>query len=112
MSYWRIIDPRTLPIAIFLSLTTLFSIPALQAKDPPSDACAMLPAAQVSKVLEQPFGSPTKAKAPAAFPGSPTGTDCAYQSRKTTERPCRVGGGATLSGSKIWADVGTQILSS
>jgi hypothetical protein len=38
----------------------------------------MLPAAQLAKVLEQSFGSPMKAVAPAAFAGSPMGTDCTY----------------------------------
>lgn len=79
MSYGRIFNPRALPIATFLTLTIFFSNQAVQAKDPPSDACAMLPAAQLTKILEQPFGSPAKTTAPAAFSGSPTGTDCTYQ---------------------------------
>ena len=86
MSYLRTRSPRALPIAMFLTLTVLFSNRALQAKDPPSDACGMLPAAQLTKVLEQPFGSPTKTVAPAAFRGSPTGTDCTYQSGKGLPR--------------------------
>ena len=84
MSNLRISSLRALPIAMFLTLIMFFSNHALQAKDPPSDACVMLPAAQVAKVLEQPFGSPAKAIAPAAFPGSPTGTDCTYRHRKGT----------------------------
>jgi len=85
MSYCRIFNPRALPIAMFLTLV-FFSNHAVQAKDPPSDACAMLPAAQLAKALEQPFGSPAKATAPAAFRGSPTGTDCAYQTGKGLPR--------------------------
>ena len=86
MSNLRISSPRALPIAMFLTLIMFFNNHALQAKDPPSDACVMLPAAQVAKVLEQPFGSPTKAIAPAAFPGSPTGTDCTYDTGKGLSR--------------------------
>jgi len=86
VSYWRRFNPGALPIAMFLTLTMFFSYHALQAKDPPSDACAMLPAAQLAKVLEQPFGSPAKTRAPAAFPGSPSGTDCTYQTEKGLRR--------------------------
>ena len=86
MSYLRISRPRALPIGLFLTLFMFFSNHALQAKDPPSDVCAMLPAAQLAKVLEQPFGSATKTTAPAAFPGSPTGTDCTYQAGKGLQR--------------------------
>ena len=85
MSYLRLSSPRALPFAMFLTLTMFFSNHALQAKDPPSDACVMLPAAQLAKVLESPFGSPTKAIAPAAFRGSPTGT-CTYQTGKGLPR--------------------------
>ncbi len=86
MSYSRISSPRVLPIAMFLTLITFFSNHALQAKDPPSDACVMLPAAQLAKVLEQPFGPATKAIAPSAFSGSPTGTDCTFRTEKGPER--------------------------
>lgn len=86
MSNLRISSPRALPIAMFLTLIMFFNNHALQAKDPPSDACVMLPAAQVAKVLEQPFGSSAKAIAPAAFPGSPTGTDCTYDTGKGLSR--------------------------
>ena len=86
MSHLRISSLRALPIAMFLTLATFSSNLALQAKDPPSDACAMLPAAQLAKVLEQPFGSPTKTVAPAAFPSSPTGTDCTYETGKGLPR--------------------------
>ena len=82
MSYLRISSPGALPIAMFLTLIMFSSNHALQAKDPPSDSCVMLPAAQLARVLEQPFGSPTKAIAPAAFLGSPTGTDCTYDAGK------------------------------
>jgi len=86
MSHLRILNLRALPTAIFLTFAILSSNPVLPAKDVPSDACAMLPAAQLAKVLEQPFGPPTKSTAPAAYANSPTGTDCTYQSGSGTHR--------------------------
>jgi hypothetical protein len=85
MSYCRVFNPRALRVAV-LTLTVFFSDHALPAKDPPADACAMLPAAQLAKVLEQPFGPPSKSKAPAAFRGGSTGTDCSYQTGKGPSR--------------------------
>jgi len=80
MSFSRISSLRALPITMF-TVIIFFSNHALQAKDPPSDVCAMLPADQLSKVLQQPFGSPMKTIAPAAYRDSPTGTDCTYQGK-------------------------------
>jgi hypothetical protein len=82
MSYLRISSPGALPLAMFLTLVMFSGNHALQAKDPPSDACVMLPAEQLAKILEQPFGSPARTVAPAAFPGSPKGTDCTYATGK------------------------------
>jgi hypothetical protein len=79
MSYLRIINLRALPPAIFLAFAVLSNNPALRAKDVPPDACAMLPATQLAKVLKQSFSPPTKSTAPAAFHDSPTGTDCTYK---------------------------------
>jgi len=79
MSFLRIPLRRALTIATFLALAMLSSNIALQAKDPPSDACTMLSAAQLAKVLGQQFGPPAKSTAPAAFRDSPTGTDCEYR---------------------------------
>jgi hypothetical protein len=42
----------------------------------------MLPAPQVAKVLQQPFGSPVKTTAPAAPFDRVTGTDCTYRSER------------------------------
>jgi hypothetical protein len=86
MSYFRISSPGALPLAMFLILIMFSSNHALQAKDPPSDACVMLPAEQLAKVLEQPFGSPARTVAPAAFAGSPKGTDCTYATGKGLPR--------------------------
>ena len=79
MSHKRILNLRALPTAIILTFVILSSNSALHAKDIPSDACALLPAAQLAKVLEQSFGPPAKSTAPAAYANSPTGTDCTYQ---------------------------------
>jgi hypothetical protein len=79
MIYMRILLQRALTVATFLALAVFSSNIALQAKDPPSDACTMLSAAQLAKVLGQQFGPPAKSTAPAAFRDSPTGTDCEYR---------------------------------
>lgn len=79
MSYLWLPNLRAFSIAMFLTLTLFFSNLALQAKDPPSDACAMLPTAQLAKMLEQPYGPPAKTTAPPAQ-DHVTGTDCTYQS--------------------------------
>jgi len=89
MSYLRALSLRVLPVASFLTFAVLTSALAVEAKDPPSDACVMLPATQVSKVLEQPFGSPTKTTAPAAF-DRVTGTDCTYRSERGSELLFRI----------------------
>lgn len=86
MSTLRIPNLRALPVALFLTFAIFSSNLALQAKNPPSDACEMLPAGQLTKVLEQPFGAPAKSTAPAAFLDSPTGTDCTYQTRSGRSR--------------------------
>jgi hypothetical protein len=46
----------------------------------------MLSGDQLAKVLGQPYHSTTKHVAPAVFRGSPTGTDCTYE---TTNAPSR-----------------------
>ena len=82
MSNLRILSLRALPIAGMLTLAIFSSNLALPAKDPPSNACVMLSAGELEKVLGQPFGPPVKTTAPAAFHGSPTGTDCTYEAGK------------------------------
>lgn len=86
MSLLRTPSLRALPIAIVLTFAIVSSNLALQAKDPPSDACVLLSGAELEKALEQPFGPPSKTTAPAAFPGSPTGTDCEFQTGKGLPR--------------------------
>jgi hypothetical protein len=79
MSFWRKIFLRVLPVRFFLTLVVLSSALVVEAKEPPSNACAMLPAAQVAKALQQPFGSPVETTAPAAPFDGVTGTDCTYR---------------------------------
>ncbi|HLY62107.1 MAG TPA: hypothetical protein VKV95_15305 [Terriglobia bacterium] len=86
MNCLKISPQRAFLIVTFLIPTLLFENHSLQAKDPPSDACSMLPAAQLAKVLEQTYGSPMKSVAPAAFRNSPTGTDCTYKTEKGSSR--------------------------
>ena len=86
MNYSRIARPSVLTIATFLTLIAFFNNHGLQAKDASSDVCVMLPAEQLAKVLQQPFDSPKETIAPAAFRGSPTGTDCTYQTGKGVSR--------------------------
>jgi hypothetical protein len=80
MSYWRTLLLRVNPVPFFLTLAVLTGALLAQAKEPPANACTMLPAAQVSKALQQPFGSPAKTTAPAASFDRVTGTDCTYRS--------------------------------
>ncbi len=86
MNHVRIPNARALPLAVFLTFTIFSAHLALQAKDPPSDPCALLPATQLAKVLGQPFGPPAKTTAPAARQDLVTGTDCTYQSAKGLSR--------------------------
>ena len=80
MSYGRALQLRVMSVPFFLTLAVLTAALTAQAKEPPSDACTMLPAKQVAKALQQPFGSPDKATAPAAPFDNVTGTDCTYRS--------------------------------
>jgi hypothetical protein len=86
MNIYRMPNLPVLPLAMYLACALACSNLALQAKDPPSDACAMVPVAQLAKVLEQPFSAPAKSTAPAAFAGSPAGTDCEYRTGKGLSR--------------------------
>jgi hypothetical protein len=86
MNFSRTFETRALRVALFLSLILLFSSHALPATDPPADVCTMLPAGELAKVLEQPYGSAAKSVAPAAYRDSPTGTDCTYQAEKGASR--------------------------
>ena len=51
------------------------------AAEPPTDLCALLPAAVVSKGLGETYGSPQKTVAPRPFANTASGADCSYQSK-------------------------------
>jgi sirohydrochlorin ferrochelatase len=90
MSYLRTLHLRALLVPFLLTLAVLTSALAVEAKEPPSNACAMLPATQVAKVLQQPFGSPAKTTAPAATFDRVTGTDCTYRSGRGSQLLFRI----------------------
>ncbi len=86
MSVLRMEAMRTLPIVIALAFAITCGNPGLEGKDPPSNACQLLPQAQLTKVMEQPFGAPAKTTAPAASQDGITGTDCTYQTSSGAPR--------------------------
>jgi hypothetical protein len=59
-------------------LVTACAVQLAKTAQAPADACSLLPAAQVSKVVAQDYGSPQKSVAPSPFPGTVEGTDCNY----------------------------------
>jgi hypothetical protein len=69
-------------------LATACTVPLAGANEPPTDLCALLPAADVSKILGQNYDSPQKSVAPRPFANTVTGADCNYQSKQ--------------GGSKLW----------
>ncbi len=75
----------SLRITFFVTFTVLAGAVALEGKELPADACTLLPAAQVSKVLNQTFGSPSRTWAPVVAPSTVRGTDCNYRTRNGTE---------------------------
>lgn len=78
MSHPRI-PTGALPVVMLLAFLMFSSGLSLQAKEPPSDLCALLPGAQLEKVLQEAYAPPTKSTAPAAFPGGVSGTECDYR---------------------------------
>jgi hypothetical protein len=48
----------------------------------PTDLCGILQAADVSKTLGQTYDAPQESVAPRPFPGTNTGTDCNYDSKR------------------------------
>lgn len=49
---------------------------------PPAEGCSLLTAAQIQKVLGQPFGASNESKAPPAYGVKPWGAHCEYASQK------------------------------
>ena len=90
MSSMRTLLQRARPVSLFLTLAILIGALMVEAKDPPSNACEMLPASQVAKALGQLLGSPTKTIAPAAYVDSVTGTDCTYRNEKGSQLLFRI----------------------
>jgi len=81
----RQLRTTSLRITCIVTFTVLAGVVALEGKELPADACTLLPAAQVSKVLNQTFGSPSRTWAPVAPPSTVRGTDCKYRTRNGTE---------------------------
>jgi hypothetical protein len=79
-------DQRHFSLRLFsaMAAVVLFSFSSVGAawcKEPPTDLCSLLPAAKLTKVLNQTFDSPVKSTAPAAYHNTPTGTQCSYASK-------------------------------
>ena len=73
-------SPKLLLIAATL-LVTAGMVQSARAGEPPADLCALLPAAQVSKILGQTFAAPEKSVAPRPYANTNAGTDCNYRSK-------------------------------
>jgi hypothetical protein len=65
--------------------TVLAGAVALEGREFPADACTLLPSTQVSKVLNQTFGSPSRTWAPVVAPSTVRGTDCIYRTQSGSE---------------------------
>jgi hypothetical protein len=64
-----------------LAATLLISACAVRsapANEPPAELCSLLPAAEVTKTLGQPYDSPQKSVAPRPYANTAEGTDCHY----------------------------------
>jgi hypothetical protein len=75
----------SLRITCIVTFTVLAGVVALEGKELPTDACTLLPAAQVSKVLNQTFGLPSRSWAPVVAPSTVRGTDCKYRTQNGSE---------------------------
>lgn len=54
------------------------ALPGARTVQPPADACALLPAADVSKIMGETFSAPHSSEAP-LYPGHGRGADCRYE---------------------------------
>lgn len=75
----------SLRITCFVTITVVAGVVALEGKEFPADACTLLPATQVTKVLNQTFGSPSRTWAPVVAPSTVKGTDCKYRTQSGSE---------------------------
>lgn len=64
-----------------LILSACLARSATAASEPPADLCALLPAAEVSKILGQTFDPPEKSVAPRPYANTAQGTDCHYSAK-------------------------------
>lgn len=62
-------------------LSACLSPTAKAANEPPADLCALLPAADVSKILGRSFDPPEKSVAPRPYANTAQGTDCHYSAK-------------------------------
>lgn len=78
---------RRSAVAIILGAIFVFALAASRPvyAAPPTDACSMLPPAQIQKVLGQPFGAAEEGKWPPAYGKQPWGTQCQDDSQKGPE---------------------------
>ncbi len=60
-------------------LSTTFAAHPASATEPPADLCSLLPAADVSKTLGQPYDPPKKSAAMKPYRASGDGSDCNYR---------------------------------
>lgn len=67
--------------AAALLLSACLAQPAKAANEPPADLCALLPAADVGKILGRSFDPPEKSVAPRPYANTAQGTDCHYSAK-------------------------------
>lgn len=77
MNYLR----RVPLIASALLLSACLAQTGKAANEPPADLCALLPAAEVSKILGRTFDPPEKSVAPRPYANTAEGTDCHYSAK-------------------------------
>jgi hypothetical protein len=73
---------KTCLLSAVLLFSAVVSRPANTATDPPSDACSLLPVAQINKITSDTYDVPKKTVAPAPFMNTAAGTDCTYAKSK------------------------------
>ncbi|MHB8501401.1 MAG: hypothetical protein ACYDHE_10715 [Candidatus Acidiferrales bacterium] len=69
---------RKLSLIFATLLSTNCAALTASATEPPADLCSLLPAAEVTKTLGQPYDSPQKSAAPRPYANTAEGTDCHY----------------------------------
>jgi hypothetical protein len=72
---------RKLAIIAATLLISTCALRSASANEPPADLCSLLPAAEVTKTLGQPYDSPQKSVAPRPYANTAEGTDCIYPAK-------------------------------